>query len=83
MRLPSRSPVARAGVKAGFLTSYKRAEAVGCSRYYLLKVEQGSIRPSTRIVERMAEVYNLAPQTVWNMIREARRDRLKRELQAC
>jgi transcriptional regulator with XRE-family HTH domain len=83
MRLPSRSPVARAGVRAGLLTSYKRAEAIGCSRVYLLKIEQGTIRPSPRIVEKMAEVYKLAPQTLWNMIREARRERLKRELQAC
>jgi len=78
----SRSPVARAGIRAGLLTSYKRAEAIGCSRIYLLKIEQGSIKASPRIVEKMALAYGVSPDTIWKFVREARRERIKRELQA-
>jgi transcriptional regulator with XRE-family HTH domain len=81
MRLPSRSPVARAGIRAGLLTSYKRAEAIGCSRVYLLKIEQGTIRASDNIVKRMATAYGVAEATLRNYLRDARRERLKRELQ--
>lgn len=82
MRLPARSPVARAGIKAGYLTSHKRAEAVGCSRVWLLKIEQGCATPSKEVVGRMAALYRIPETTLWNYIKEARKERLKRELLA-
>lgn len=82
MRLPARSPVARAGIKAGYLTSHKRAEAIGCSRVWLLKVEQGAATPSKEVVAKMAALYGTSEEALWTKIKEARRERLKRELQA-
>lgn len=82
MGLPARSPVARAGIKAGFKTSYQRAQAVGCSRVYLLKAEEGAIRPSPALVAKMAAAYGISEDALWRRFQEVRRDRLHRELKA-
>lgn len=79
MRLLPRSPVARLGVRAGFLTSKQRAERLVMSRYYLLKLEQGALKPSPRVIEKMSEAYGVDADTLKKYFREVRNERLSRE----
>lgn len=76
------SSIAEAGIKAGYLTSRQRAEAVGCSRYYLLKLEWGALRPSPLVVKKMARAYRIPVDDLLDKFRKTRRDWLNRELKA-
>jgi DNA-binding XRE family transcriptional regulator len=64
----SESPLAKLGIGAGFKTQTARAKALGVSRNYLMIIERGERLPSTRLKQKMIEVYGVDDQTLYYAI---------------
>ena len=76
----ARSPLARIRLRAGYATALEAARAVGCSRIYLLELEQGRGSPSAALLQRMSRSYGRATTELGRAIRRARLDLLQRQL---
>lgn len=57
-------PLAKLGITAGYTTAADRAAAIGCSRSHLLHCERGFQPPGLELMDRMASVYKVSPESV-------------------
>jgi transcriptional regulator with XRE-family HTH domain len=77
----ARSRTARIRLRAGFHTAREAAEALKCSRIYLLEIEAGRSKPGADLLERMREVYRLASlRGLERAMRADQRELLERRL---
>lgn len=73
-----RFPLSKIRVAAGFRFATDAAGRLECSRVHLLNVERGATGASDALINRMATLYRVAPETVGEAIQNARRDYLRR-----
>lgn len=58
-----RGPLAKLRLKAK-LTSDAAAQALGCSRTWLGRIERGESSPSQALVEKMAQIFDTTPEEI-------------------
>ena len=77
----TRSPVARLRLAAGYETAQAAAEALGCSRIYVLEIEAGRSTPANALTSLMAEKYGTTSAELRGALNAVRRDLLERQLE--
>lgn len=74
------NPLAKLRIQAGFKTALEAATRLEVSRVHLLNVEQGRAKPSDKLRDKLAQLYQQDPQTIHNAYHQARQRILQNEL---
>ena len=76
----TRNELAGLRMAAGFQNARDAATHLHISRIYLLELEQGRGKPSSKLLERMARAYDVTELKLSKLIQRARHDLHRREL---